>query len=50
MSDCAEHGLLDAGPPAEPDTIGHPAERVVTSWTRCATVVDPRTLDPEPAA
>lgn len=47
---CDEHGLLDADPPVEPDTIGHPAERVVTSWTRCTTVVDPRTFAPEPAA
>ncbi|WP_227982623.1 PLP-dependent cysteine synthase family protein [Nocardia spumae] len=46
---CAEHGLLEADPPVEPDTIAHPAARVVTSWTRCATVVDPRALglDPE---
>lgn len=39
---CNEHGLLDAAPPAEPDTIDHPADRVVRSWTRCTTVVDPR--------
>ncbi|WP_433714022.1 PLP-dependent cysteine synthase family protein [Nocardia sp. CA-084685] len=39
---CHEHGLLDADPPVEPDTIAHPAERVVRSWTRCTTVVDPR--------
>ncbi|MEU0504253.1 PLP-dependent cysteine synthase family protein [Nocardia sp. NPDC005998] len=39
---CAEHGLLDAEPPTYPDTITHPAERVVTAWTRCSTVVDPR--------
>jgi cysteine synthase A len=39
---CHEHGLLDAVPPVEPDTIAHPAERVVHSWTRCTTVVDPR--------
>ncbi|WP_435832974.1 PLP-dependent cysteine synthase family protein [Nocardia vinacea] len=39
---CGEHGLLDAAPPVEPDTIAHPAERVVRSWTRCTTVVDPR--------
>ncbi|WP_174188054.1 PLP-dependent cysteine synthase family protein [Nocardia barduliensis] len=49
---CEEHGLLDATPPVEPDTIAHPAERVVRSWTRCATVVDPRNLarDREPLA
>ncbi|WP_043737089.1 MULTISPECIES: PLP-dependent cysteine synthase family protein [Nocardia] len=39
---CAAHGLLDAAPPLEPDTIAHPGERVVHSWTRCTTVVDPR--------
>ncbi|WP_280309694.1 PLP-dependent cysteine synthase family protein [Nocardia abscessus] len=39
---CHEHGLLHADPPVEPDTIAHPAERVVRSWTRCTTVVDPR--------
>ncbi|MGY1948701.1 PLP-dependent cysteine synthase family protein [Nocardia asiatica] len=39
---CAEHGLLDVEPPVEPDTVAHPAERVVRSWTRCTTVVDPR--------
>ncbi|NKY87788.1 PLP-dependent cysteine synthase family protein [Nocardia veterana] len=42
---CAEHDLLAADPPVEPDVIAHPAERVVTAWTRCTTVVDPRTLD-----
>ncbi len=41
---CGEHGLLDAAPPVEPDTILHPAERVVRSWTRCTTVIDPREL------
>jgi cysteine synthase A len=41
---CDEHGLLDADPPIEPDTIAHPSERVVRSWTRCTTVVDPRGL------
>ncbi|MFI5498330.1 PLP-dependent cysteine synthase family protein [Nocardia asteroides] len=39
---CHEHGLLSGPPATEPATIGHPAERVVESWTRCATVVDPR--------
>ncbi|WP_174188392.1 PLP-dependent cysteine synthase family protein [Nocardia barduliensis] len=38
---CAEHGLLDADPPVEPDTIAHPTERIVSSWTRCTTVIDP---------
>ncbi|MGK8506904.1 PLP-dependent cysteine synthase family protein [Nocardia asiatica] len=39
---CNEHGLLDQAPPVEPDTIAHPAERVVRSWTRTTTVIDPR--------
>lgn len=39
---CEEHGLLGIDPPVEPDTIAHPTDRVVTSWTRCTTVVDPR--------
>ncbi|WP_020667308.1 PLP-dependent cysteine synthase family protein [Amycolatopsis nigrescens] len=38
---CAEHGLLDAAPAAEPDVVGHPAEREVHRWTRCANVVVP---------
>ncbi|MFF4319121.1 PLP-dependent cysteine synthase family protein [Streptomyces sp. NPDC001568] len=38
---CATHGLLDAPPAAEPDTIARPDEREVTRWTRCANVVDP---------
>ncbi|CCF64790.1 PLP-dependent cysteine synthase family protein [Nocardia cyriacigeorgica] len=40
----AEHGLLDVAPPIEPDTIAHPGERVVTSWTRSENVVDPKTM------
>ncbi|MFX0573702.1 PLP-dependent cysteine synthase family protein [Nocardia nepalensis] len=49
---CAAQGLLDGDPPTEPDTISHPARQVVRSWTRCATVVDPRipVLDQGPAA
>ncbi|WP_245714070.1 PLP-dependent cysteine synthase family protein [Nocardia vaccinii] len=43
---CHRHGLLDAGPPVEPGTVTHPAERVVTSWTRCTTVIEPSTTDP----
>ncbi len=39
---CAEHGLLDTAPPTEPDTIAHPTQRVVQSWTRCSTVIEPR--------
>lgn len=38
---CRRHGLLDVPPPIEPATISHPGERVVQSWTRCTTVVDP---------
>nr|WP_244892646.1 PLP-dependent cysteine synthase family protein [Mycobacterium asiaticum] len=38
---CREHGLLDQLPPEEPAVIDHPNDRVVQSWTRCATVVDP---------
>ncbi|MEU7633871.1 PLP-dependent cysteine synthase family protein [Nocardia sp. NPDC049220] len=39
---CREHGLLGIDPPSEPARIGHPADAVVESWTRCTTVVDPR--------
>ncbi|MFE6921585.1 PLP-dependent cysteine synthase family protein [Nocardia sp. NPDC057663] len=38
---CREHGLLTGPPPVAPATIAHPADCVVESWTRCATVVDP---------
>lgn len=38
---CRRHGLLDAPPAGEPSVIARPAERVVASWTRCTTVVDP---------
>ena len=38
---CREKGVLDVVPPAEPSTIDAPTRKVVTSWTRCATVVDP---------
>ncbi|WP_181699050.1 PLP-dependent cysteine synthase family protein [Nocardia sp. GTS18] len=38
---CAEHGLLDAAPPVEPDTIAHPGDRVVQSWTKCSSVRSP---------
>jgi len=38
---CRQHHLLDAKPPTEPLSIGTPAETVVDSWTRCATVADP---------
>ncbi|PKV81006.1 MULTISPECIES: PLP-dependent cysteine synthase family protein [Nocardia] len=38
---CNEHGLLDAAPPVEPDTITHPTDRIVQRWTRCTTVWKP---------
>jgi len=38
---CRDHGLLDRKPPPDPLTIADPADTVVTSWTRCARVVDP---------
>ncbi|MBL1076582.1 PLP-dependent cysteine synthase family protein [Nocardia sp. 2] len=38
---CEEHGVLGTAPPIDPETITHPAERQVRTWTRCATVVDP---------
>ena len=38
---CREHHLLDVAPATEPLTIGHPADTVVDSWTRCTTVVNP---------
>ena len=38
---CREHGLLDHQPPPEPLTVPDPTETVITSWTRCARVVDP---------
>ncbi|MFI6366163.1 PLP-dependent cysteine synthase family protein [Nocardia sp. NPDC050630] len=41
---CEQHGLFDVDPPIEPDTITHPTERVVHSWTRCTTVIDPKHL------
>jgi cysteine synthase len=38
---CREHHLLDVAPPTAPLTIGHPAETLVNSWTRCTTVLNP---------
>jgi len=38
---CRRHQLLDADPPTDPLTIGHPRDAVVDSWTRCATVINP---------
>lgn len=40
---CAEHGLLEVIPARDPDHLEHPADRVVSRWTRCTTVVDPLT-------
>jgi cysteine synthase A len=40
---CEAHDLLGRPPATEPDHVEHPAERVLTRWTRCATVVDPVT-------
>lgn len=40
---CREHGLVLDEAPAEPLVMDHPWERVVRTWTRCATVVDPAT-------
>ncbi|MFJ1756095.1 PLP-dependent cysteine synthase family protein [Kitasatospora sp. NPDC088134] len=41
---CRAHDLLGHRLPEHPDEIAHPAERTVTRWTRCRTVLDP--LDP----
>jgi cysteine synthase A len=38
---CRRHGLLDNVPPQEPHVVEDPSNQVVTSWTRCAKVVDP---------
>ncbi|WP_395308849.1 PLP-dependent cysteine synthase family protein [Mycobacterium sp. AMU20-3851] len=38
---CQAHGLLGAVPPPQPATIDDPLSQVVTSWTRCAHVIDP---------
>jgi cysteine synthase A len=38
---CERHGLLAGPPPLDPDVIAHPAERAVSRWTRCATVIPP---------
>lgn len=38
---CRTHALLDATPPVEPGVIDDPIGQVVSSWTRCTTVVDP---------
>lgn len=38
---CHQHGLLGAAVPENPDAIERPTDRVVSRWTRCATVTDP---------
>lgn len=38
---CRTHGLLDVTPPDAPAVINDPRTQVVSSWTRCANVVDP---------
>jgi cysteine synthase A len=38
---CREHRLLGFLPADAPEEIGHPADQVVTRWTRCTTIVDP---------
>ncbi|MFJ5228590.1 PLP-dependent cysteine synthase family protein [Kitasatospora sp. NPDC088391] len=43
---CRAHGLLGHPLPEHPDEIAHPAERTVTRWTRCRTVLDPLAAAP----
>ncbi|MEU6141133.1 PLP-dependent cysteine synthase family protein [Streptomyces sp. NPDC047081] len=38
---CAEHGLLDVTPAAEPEVVGRLDEKEVARWTRCTAVHDP---------
>lgn len=38
---CSKHGLLDVTPAAHPAVIENPVRHVVSSWTRCATVLNP---------
>ncbi|NUP46387.1 MAG: PLP-dependent cysteine synthase family protein [Catenulispora sp.] len=40
---CRSQQLLHAAVPAEPEEISHPGEREAICWTRCTTVLDPRT-------
>ncbi|WEO98846.1 PLP-dependent cysteine synthase family protein [Streptomyces sp. FXJ1.172] len=42
---CRDHGLLDHTPADDPDEIGHPGERTVTRWTRCAHLGAPLAQD-----
>ncbi|MFR9802724.1 PLP-dependent cysteine synthase family protein [Pseudonocardia sp. RS010] len=46
---CRSHGLLAQEPALEPDELAHPHERVVDRWTRCSTVIDPRTAGRTPS-
>lgn len=38
---CRLNGLLGRRPAREPDVLVHPAQRDVTRWTRCSSVIDP---------
>ncbi|MBA2810238.1 PLP-dependent cysteine synthase family protein [Streptomyces sp. KM273126] len=38
---CREHRLLGHLPADDPAEIAHPADRVVTRWTRCTHITDP---------
>ncbi|MER5324481.1 PLP-dependent cysteine synthase family protein [Streptosporangium roseum] len=46
---CAAHGLLGSPVTTDPEVIDHPAERELTRWTRCATVVAPAAAMRSPA-
>jgi S-sulfo-L-cysteine synthase (3-phospho-L-serine-dependent) len=39
---CRRNGLLGTEPPADPEEISDPRDRLVTRWTMCATVRRPR--------
>lgn len=41
---CDRHGLTGVTPALEPDELAHPTAGVPHRWTRCTTVVDPRSL------
>ncbi|WP_405961248.1 PLP-dependent cysteine synthase family protein [Streptomyces sp. NBC_00024] len=47
---CREHDLLGHLPTDGPDEIAHPADRVVTRWTRCTHITDPLATPGEQAA
>jgi cysteine synthase len=46
---CARHNLLTGPPPTEPDLLTHPGQQEVHRWSRCTTVLDPRTMTLLPA-